>query len=65
MRHVHVCVCTSVNAFVPPHQYLLSFAVVLDHLLNEELGLAIGVGAAARGVLLVDGKALRVTVHSG
>ncbi|TNN83113.1 hypothetical protein EYF80_006720 [Liparis tanakae] len=39
--------------------------VVFDHLLDEELGLAVRVGAAAHGVLLVDGKVLRVSVHRG
>lgn len=51
------------NAFLPPDQYLLSFTVVADHLLNEVLALAVGVSAAAHGVLLVDGKVLRVSVH--
>lgn len=53
------------KAFLSPHQYLLSFTVVLDDLLNKVLGLAIGVRAAANGVLLVDGKVLRVSVHRG
>lgn len=37
--------------------------MVLDDLLNEVLGLSVGVGAAAGGMLLVDGEALRVAVH--
>lgn len=39
--------------------------MVLDDLLNEILGLAIGVGAAPGGVLLVDGEVLRVSVDRG
>lgn len=54
-----------INAFLPPDQYLLSFTVVLDHLLNEVLGLAVRVGAAAHGVLLVNGQVLGVSVHCG
>lgn len=37
--------------------------MVLDHLLNKVLGLPIGVGAATDRVLLVDGKALGVSIH--
>lgn len=51
------------QAFVRP--YLLSFAVVLDNLLDEILGLAVRVGAAPHGVLLVDGEVLRVPVDRG
>ena len=51
--------------FLSSDKYLLSFTVVLDYLLNEVLGLAVGVGAAAHGVLLVDGEVLRVSVHRG
>ncbi len=68
MRHnqtSRVCVCASVNAFVSPYYYFLSFALVLDHLLDEELGFAIGVGAAAHRVLFIYGKVLRVAVHCG
>lgn len=54
-----------VNAFLPNEQYLLRFTVVLDHLLDEVLGLAVGVGAAAHRVLLVDGQMLGVSIHCG
>lgn len=39
--------------------------MVLYNLLNKVLGLAVGVGAAADRVLLVDGEVLRVSVHGG
>lgn len=44
---------------------LVSLALVDDHLLDEVLGLAVGVGAAAHRVLLVDGQPLGVPVHRG
>lgn len=53
------------KAFLRPHQYLLSFTVVPDNLLNKVFGLAVRVSAAADGVLLVDGKLLRVSIHCG
>lgn len=63
MRHR---ICESVKA-PPPlfRRYLLSVTVVPDHLLDEVFGLAVGVGAAAHRVLLVDGQLLRVSVHRG
>ena len=69
---VCVCVCVRLCGCVFPgihfhflDPYLLSLTVVLDHLLDEELGLAVGVGAAAHWVLLVDGQVLGVPVHRG
>ena len=38
---------------------------VLDDLLHEELGLAVGIGAVPGRVLLVHGKVLRLAVHGG
>lgn len=46
-------------------EHLLCFTMVLDHLLDEVLGLAVGVGAGAYRVLLVYGKVLGVSVHRG
>ena len=40
-------------------------ADVLDDLLHEVLGLAVGVGAVAGGVLLVHGQVLGLAVHRG
>lgn len=45
--------------------HLLSFTVVLDHLLDEVLGLPIGVSAASHGVLLIYGEALGVSIYCG
>lgn len=56
------CFKESLNFFLP---YLLSFAVVLDNLLNKVLGLAVRVGAAPNGVLLIDGEVLGVSVDCG
>lgn len=52
----------TVFIFLP---YLLGFTVVLDHFLDEILGLAVRVGAAPDGVLLVDGEVLGVSVDGG
>lgn len=43
--------------------YLLCIALVLDHLLDEELGFAVRVCAASSRVLLVDGELLRIAVY--
>lgn len=45
--------------------YRVCPAQVPDHLLNEELGLAIGVGTAPRGVGLIQRQVLGVPVHGG
>ena len=60
---------TSCITSCPLHSYLctdlIGLALVADHLLDEELGLAVGVGAAAHRVLLVDGQPLGVSIHRG
>lgn len=45
--------------------YLLCCALVPDHFLNEVLGLAIGVCAATRWMLLINGEFLWVSVDGG
>ena len=44
---------------------LVGLALVRDHLLDEELGLPVGVGAATHRVLFVNGQPLGVSVHRG
>ena len=44
---------------------LVGLALVGDHLLDEEFGLAVRVGAATHRVLLIDGQSLGVSVHCG
>lgn len=39
--------------------------MVLDHLLDEVLGLPVGVSAASHGVLLIYGEALGVSIYCG
>lgn len=43
--------------------YLFCIALILYHLLNEELGFAVGVCAASSWMLFVDGEFLRIAVH--
>lgn len=45
--------------------YLLGQAVVLDHLLDEVLGLSVGVGAATYGMVFVQGQVLGFSIHRG
>lgn len=39
--------------------------MVLDHLLDEVLGLPVGVSAASHGVLLIYGEVLGVSIYCG
>lgn len=45
--------------------YPLCFAEITNHLLDEVLGFAVGVGAASDWVVLIQGEVLGVSIDSG
>lgn len=55
----------SLKGFQPSGEHLRRFTVILDHLFNEVLGLAVGVGARPHGMLLIYGEVLGVSIHCG